>query len=145
MDKTDRRILELLQKQARISYRELGEQVHLSPNTVAERVRRLVETGVITGFHAQLDMAALGLGVQALVEVKLKPETTAAFFEAALRGISGVVEAVLVTGGHDYQLRVVCSDQDDLVRIVEALRTHAGVSNTHSSLVLRRMVFGMPV
>jgi Lrp/AsnC family leucine-responsive transcriptional regulator len=145
MDKTDRRILELLQKQARMSYRELGEQVHLSANTVAERVRRLVDSGVITGFHAQLDTAALGLGVQALVEVKLKPETTAAFFEAALQDITGVVEAVLVTGGHDYQLRVVCRDQADLVRIVEALRTHAGVSNTHSSLVLSHMVFGMPV
>lgn len=126
MDKTDRRILELLQKQARMSYRELGEQVHLSANTVAERVRRLVDSGVIIGFHAQLDTAALGLGVQALVDVKLKPETTAAFFEAALQGISGVVEAVLVTGGHDYQLRVVCRDQTDLVRIVEALRTQAG-------------------
>ncbi len=142
MDQIDRAILGLLLEDGRISLRELGERVHLSPNTVGERVRRLQERGVIRGFAARADLAALGLVLRAQVEVKLRPETRAGDFEAAIRRIPGIVDACLTTGAHDYMLRLACRDQADLVRIVETLRAEAGVLDTLSSVILREIPVG---
>ena len=142
MDKIDRAILGILAEEGRISLRELGERVHLSANTVGERVRKLQERGVIRGFHARRDAAALGLSLHAQVEVKLRPDTRAADFEAAIRHIPGVVDAFLITGANDYVLRLACRDQADLVRVVEALRAEAGVLDTRSGVILREIPVG---
>ncbi|MDK2123073.1 Lrp/AsnC family transcriptional regulator [Parachitinimonas caeni] len=146
MDRIDREILGRLTKDARLSYRELGEQVHLSANAVAERVRRLQLAGAIRGFHADLDLAALGWPLQALVDVKLRPGVSATQFESMLKLIPGVLGAQLLTGTFDYLLRVACADQQDLVRVVEALRETAGAQETYSRLILRDLVVtnGMP-
>jgi Lrp/AsnC family leucine-responsive transcriptional regulator len=144
LDRIDRAIIELLRGDARLSYRELGEQVCLSANTVADRVRRLVAEHVLEGFTARVNLAALDLGVQAFIDVKMLPSTTAEHFEAVIQTIPGVVEANLVTGSYDYLLRVACRDHVGLMQLVEALRKQAGVQDTHSRVVLKQMQVRAP-
>jgi Lrp/AsnC family leucine-responsive transcriptional regulator len=145
LDRIDRAIIELLRVDARLSYRELGERVCLSANTVADRVRRLVAERVLEGFGARVNLAALDLGVQAFIDIKMLPATTAERFEAVIQTIPGVVEANLVTGNYDYLLRVACRDHTDLMRLVEALRGQAGVQDTHSRVVLKQMEVKAPL
>jgi Lrp/AsnC family leucine-responsive transcriptional regulator len=139
LDRIDRAIIELLRRDARLSYRELGEQVFLSPNTVADRVRKLLAEHVIEGFSARVQMEALGYDVSAFIDVKLLPSTSAEHFEAVIETIAGVMEAHLVTGNYDYVLCVACHDHADLMRLVEALRKQAGVQDTQSRVVLKRL------
>ena len=96
MDKIDREILGILTTDGRCGYRELGERVHLSANAVAERVRRLVRNGTIRSFRAEVDPAALGLTVEAQIDVKLRPSTSAAEFEQAIRTLPQVRSAALM-------------------------------------------------
>lgn len=145
MDKIDRQIVELLKNDARLSFRELGERVFLSANTVADRVRRLINDKVLLGFHAEVDLAALELPLQALIDIKLLHATSAEQFEAAIASIPGIIEATLMTGAHDYMLRVACFDQADLVRLIEALRARAGVQDTYSRVILRRIPVAAPL
>ena len=80
LDKIDRQIVELLKNSARLSFRELGERVFLSANTVADRVRRLTQDKVLLGFHAEVNLAALDLPLQALIDIKLQHATSAEKF-----------------------------------------------------------------
>lgn len=145
LDRIDREIIELLRADGRLSYRELGEQVCLSANTVADRVRKLVAERVLEGFTARVSLSALELAVQAFIDVKMLPDTTAEHFEAVIQTIPGVVEANLVTGTYDYVLRVACRDHADLMRLVEALRKQAGVQDTHSRVVLKHLQLTAPL
>jgi Lrp/AsnC family leucine-responsive transcriptional regulator len=138
LDRIDRAIIDLLRSDARLSYRELGDKVFLSANTVAERVRKLVAEHVIDGFTARVNLDAVDLTVQAF-DIKMLPTTSAEHFEAVIRTIPGVLEASLVTGSYDYVLRVACHDHAGLMRLVEALRKDAGVQETHSRVVLKHM------
>ncbi|MBL8349351.1 MAG: Lrp/AsnC family transcriptional regulator [Burkholderiaceae bacterium] len=139
MDKIDRAILGLLVRDGRLSFRELGEAVHLSPNAVAERFRRLRATGAIRHIRATLDPVALGRALQAQIEVKLAAETAALEFETALRHLPQVVGATLMTGSFDYAVRVACTDRDELMQLTETLRRTAGVRETYTRLVLREV------
>jgi Lrp/AsnC family leucine-responsive transcriptional regulator len=145
LDKIDREIIDLLRRDGRLSYRELGEQVCLSANTVADRVRKLVSDQVLEGFGARVNLAALDLGVQALIDVKMLPSTSAAHFEEVVQSIPGVVDAFLLTGTYDYALRVACRDHADLVRLIETLRSRAGVQDTHSRVILHQMTMRAPL
>ena len=139
MDKIDNVIVGLLQRDGRLSYRELGEQVQLSANAVAERVRRLMGAGVIRQIKAIVNPAALGRTLEAQIDIKLRPDTSAADFERAIRGLPQIVSAMLVTGSADYVVRVACTDRDDLVRVTETLRAKAGVHETYSRVILREL------
>lgn len=145
MDKIDRAILGLLARDGRLSLRELGEAVHLSPNAVAERFRRLRADGAIRSIRALLDPAALGRPLQVQIEVKLAAQTAARDFEAMLRDLPQVIGATLMTGSFDYAVRVACSDRDELVQLTETLRRTAGVRETYTRLVLRDLEFTGPV
>jgi len=137
MDKIDREIIEHLRKDARLSWRELGDAVGLAANTVAERVRRLLGEGVLEGFEARVNPEALGLTVHALIDVKMRPGVPADRFEAALQTIPGIIEATVMTGSYDYMLRVACHDHAHLMRVIETLREKAGVQDTYSRVILR--------
>lgn len=141
IDAIDRDILAELLRDGRISFTDLAARINLSANAVAERVRRLERTGVIRGYAARVDPAALGLSLEAYVDVKLRADTPADRFEAAVERIPGVVQLVLTTGGSDYTLRVACSGQSDLVRLIEALRAAVPIAETYSRLVLRERAF----
>src|SRR6185369_13812311 len=111
--------------------------VFLSPNAVSDRIRRLEEAGVIQKYEVKVDLRALGMPLVAIIDVKLSPSTPALTFESALHGISGILEATLMTGSFDYMLRVACRDQEELVRLTEELRAGGQVQETHTRMPLR--------
>jgi Lrp/AsnC family leucine-responsive transcriptional regulator len=140
LDATDREILGSLMKNARISYRELGDRVSLSANATAERVRRLRESGVIAGFRAIVDPAAAGRTLTALVDVRLEGPAETSRFERLIESLEEVTDAAHVTGRFDYQLRVACQDPADLDRLLRTLKTKGGVIETDTRLALRTVV-----
>ena len=139
MDRIDHAILNRLAHDGRASFRDLADAVHLSPNAVAERFRRLMADGTIRHIQATLNPAAFGRTIEAVIEVKLKSETPGVEFEASLRHLPQVVSAMLVTGSFDYAVRVACVDQDDLVAVTETMRQRAGVRETYTRLLLREV------
>jgi Lrp/AsnC family leucine-responsive transcriptional regulator len=137
IDEIDHKIIRALAFQGRLSFRDLSSQVHLSPNATAERVRRLQAAKIIRGFHAEIDKAKLGLSLQAYIDVRLRPGTSAQSFESVAMKLPGVVSAAILTGALDFRLRVACKDQSDLVHLIETLRARAGVQETNSTVILR--------
>ncbi len=103
IDDIDRRILELVQADARMSNKDLAAAVGVSPSTMVNRLRNLERTGAILGYHAEVDPAALGRHVQAVVAVTLQPKSPAAVaeFEAAVWALEETVAVSFVTGEFD--------------------------------------------
>ena len=145
MDKIDREIIGLLRDDARISFKDLGERVNLSANTVADRVRRLVAEGAILAFEARVDHAALGLHRQAYIDINLNAGMNTHEFEEIVKTIPGVLEVALLTGNYDGLLRVACRDQAHLLGLIDALRDRAGVQETYSRVILHQMPVRAPL
>jgi Lrp/AsnC family transcriptional regulator, leucine-responsive regulatory protein len=137
MDALDDEILRLLREDGRLSWRDLGAAVGLSANAAAERVRRLREAGVITGFVALVDPAAGGRSLQALVGVTLAAGTDSDDFATRAARLEPVVEVLHLTGAPDYQLRVACRDTAELDALLRTLRLRLGVADTETTIVLR--------
>lgn len=144
LDDTDLRILRALQTNARISWRELGELVHLAPTSVADRVRRLERDGVIDGYAVRVDPSALGRTVRAVVDVSLAAGDQVDDFEARLAQRDEVAFAAYVTGTADYSIIVECGGTDGLDAFVRWLRSDAGVARTETKLLLRVVADGRP-
>jgi len=138
-DDIDRKIIRALVADARLSFRDLGERVHLSPNATAERVRRLQEIKMISGFHAKVDRARLGVPLDAFIDIRLRYETSASSFETWAVKISGVMTFAIVTGEFDCRVRVACKDQADLMRLVEELRAGGAVQGTNTTVICREV------
>lgn len=137
LDKIDRRIVDELRTNARISWRELADRVHLAPSSVADRVRRLEERGLVRGYEARIDPRAFGRDVRAVVDVALPPGVDPEAFEARLRTRDEVALALYVTGPADYTLIVDCAGAEGLDAFVRWLKSDAGVARTESKFVLR--------
>jgi Lrp/AsnC family leucine-responsive transcriptional regulator len=137
VDPIDREILAALRENARISYRDLGDAVGLSPNAAAERVRRLVERGVITRFTALVDPAAADRRLLALIDVQIARGTDPQAFEAAIEKLDVIVEATHLTGRWDYQLRVACANAAELDATIRHLKQQVGVTLSDTRIVLR--------
>ncbi|NND73658.1 MAG: Lrp/AsnC family transcriptional regulator [Ilumatobacter sp.] len=137
LDPIDRRILGEMRHDARISWRALGDRVHLAPTSVAERVRRLEAAGVIRGYEARIDPAALGRTVRAVVDVSLVPGDGADAFERRLTARDEVVFAAYVTGSADYKVVVECAGAPGLDAFVRWVRADEVVARTESQLILR--------
>src|SRR5277367_3817423 len=136
IDAIDRKILRVLQRQARLTFRDLGAQVHLSSNATAERVRRLQRLGIIRGYHANIDHGKLGFSLRAYVDIRLKPGVDAKDFEAAAKKLPGVESLAILRGAMDLRVRVSCHDQAELARLIAQLRSQAGAQETNTSLIL---------
>lgn len=139
LDEIDRRIIGILISQGRLSFRDLGAQVHLSANATAARVRRLQSANIIRGFHAQIDPTGLGWSLQAYIDVRLRPGTSAQNFEAVAMKLPGVISAAILTGALDFRLRVACRGQSELVELIETLRSRAGVQETNTTVILKEL------
>lgn len=137
LDDTDRQILGELERNGRLTWRELGDTVGLSPNATADRVRRLEERGVIVGYTALLDPAAAGRGLVALVDVRLAAPSDAERFEALVQGLPEISDAAHVTGRSDYHLRVACAGPAALDALIRRLKTEGGVIETDTRIALR--------
>jgi Lrp/AsnC family leucine-responsive transcriptional regulator len=140
LDTIDREILGELQHDGRVSWQELGRRVRLSPNATGDRVRRLERRGVIEGYRAVVNPAALGRTLEALVSVRLAPNSDAWDLEQRLIEWPEVEEAVHVTGRFDFELRVATSGPRGLDDLLVAMKREMGVAETETRLVLRRVV-----
>jgi Lrp/AsnC family leucine-responsive transcriptional regulator len=140
IDHLDQRILVEMQNNGRISWRELGDRVHLAATSVAERVRRLEQVGVIKSYRAVVDSAALGRSVRAVVDVSLSPGDVADSFEIRLADREEVVFAAYVTGSADYTVVVECEGADGLDAFVRWVRADEAVARTESKLILRSII-----
>lgn len=138
VDAIDRAILGLVAQDARITNQRLAEQVGVAPSTALARLRGLRGRGVIRGFHAEVDLAALGRPLQALIAVRLvvhAREQIDAFTEA-IRQLPGVLMVFHLTGVTDYLVWVAAADAQDLREfVVDHLATHPSVSHAETSLI----------
>lgn len=137
MDATDREIIGALTQNARISFRDLGAAVGLSANAAADRVRRLRDAGVITGFTAVIDQGAAGRGLIAYIDIRMASQMTNDQFEVEAAKLDAVMEAVHLTGRSDYLLRVACRDTLELDQLLRKLKREHGVADTETRIVLR--------
>lgn len=144
IDRYDRRILEVLQTEGRISNQDLAERIGLSPSPCLRRVRALEESGVIAGYRAVLDARRLGLSLTALIHISMDRHTPERFanFEEKVAALPEVLECLLITGQDaDYQLKVVVRDMDAYqALLLNKITRIEGVSGVHSSFVMRRVV-----
>ena len=139
LDAIDRRLLDQLQENGRLTATELAERVGLTTSPCLRRLRLLEEAGVIRGYTALLDQKKVGLPVSVFVSIKLERQCEDALnrFEAAVRGCPEVLECYLMTGPRDYLLRVVARDLADYERFVkETLTRIDGIANIESSFAL---------
>ena len=140
IDEIDREILSTLQQMGRLTQRELGKAVGLSPNAAGARVQRLIDRKIITGFSARVDHAALGRPIEASIDVWLNDMTDDRDrFAAFVRSDERCVEAFHLTGRLDFRLRVRVATSDDLNALLDDLRNTAGVRQTDSRLVLAHL------
>jgi Lrp/AsnC family leucine-responsive transcriptional regulator len=137
LDEIDTRILKALTDDGRMSFQALGDLVGLSPNAARDRVRALQSRGVITGFHAHVDIGRIDRRLRALIDVRLRSPDHAAQFERLVRGHPGVEEAVHLTGPSDYVVRIACADPTELDDFIRAMKEQGGVRDTQTRLVLR--------
>ncbi len=144
IDRYDRQILEILQRDGRINNQDLADRIGLSASPCLRRVRALEESGLITGYHAQLDARKLGLSLMALIHISMDRHTPERFanFEASVGLLPEVLECLLITGqSADYQLKVVVRDMDHYqALLLDKITRIEGVTGVHSSFVLRRVV-----
>lgn len=139
LDRIDRQLLELLQREGRASAAALAERVSLSASAVQRRLQRLEQTGVIAGYAARLEPAALGLGLTAFVRVQLERHDPSHVqrFTALARDCEEVVACHALTGDMDYLLMVMVPDLAAFNRfLMERLLRSGGIRDVNSSFVL---------
>jgi Lrp/AsnC family transcriptional regulator, leucine-responsive regulatory protein len=146
LDAVDRRILRALQRDGRMTYDVLAQEVGLSPSAALRRVKRLEEAGVISGYVALLSPEHAGLPLTAYLNVRLEKHTERHkrnpmdLFRAAVQAWPEVVECSSLTGEMDYLLRVVVQDMGHYSRFVmDTLLKHPSVQDCKTSFVLDRV------
>ncbi len=137
IDATDRRILRLLTRNARASYREIGAEVGLSANAVTQRMRRLEASGVIRGYAALLDPALDGATLSAVVHLHTVVDVEVVQIEAEIWAVPGVVEVLDLAGSIDYEVRVRARSQAEIYEAVNRLRGLTGITDIETRPVLR--------
>ena len=140
LDRIDRALLAELQRDGRISNRDLAERVHLSESACLRRVRALDEAGVIERYAALVSQAKTGLPGNVFVSITLNRQEQGdlSAFEDAIRRVPEVMECYLMAGPQDYLLRVVVSDPSDFERVhSQHLTRLPGVARVQSSFALR--------
>ncbi len=142
IDKIDRKILQILQEDGRISNLKLAEVIGLSPTAVLTRTQRLQRTGVILGYTARLNPAKLGMGMAVFVEVLLDRTTANVFdaFKAAVQVHGEILECHLVAGGFDYLLKLRVQDMAAYREFAgRVLWTLPGVRETRTYAVMEEI------
>jgi len=140
LDRYDRAILRLLQQDARVTNTALAEKVSLSESACLRRVRALEESGLIQGYTALIDQQKAGYPVNVFVSITLDRQSQSGLeaFENAVRTVPEVMECYLMTGEHDYLLRLVVADLADFERIHNQHLTRLpSVASVQSSFAMR--------
>ncbi|HSG79593.1 MAG TPA: Lrp/AsnC family transcriptional regulator [Acidimicrobiia bacterium] len=143
LDDIDWAVLDELQADGRIGFRELGRRVGLSAPAVAARVHKLEDAGIISGYRAVVDELALGLDVRAFVRMNVvgHMEKHDTFLEVA-KGIPEIVELNRVSGEQTYVLRVVVSSVGDLERVLHPLWEYG---DTVTGVIMSAPIAGRPI
>lgn len=148
LDDVDRRILTILHADARIANSALADAVGIAPSTCHGRVRRLQEIGVIRGFHADIDPAAIGLPLQAMVSVTLQSGARRKIrtFVQQIRRRPQVIDVYFLAGADDFIIHVAARDTDDLRSfVVDNLNADADVAGTQTSLIFEHLRGACPL
>ncbi len=135
VDTVDRKIIDILKINSRLSYAEIGKQIFLSPSSVRERIKKLEDTGVIKGYTLRLDQTLLGNNLEVFIMLKI----FSGKFQTALVEIESypeVKEAFRITGQHNLHIRVALRDQLHLQQFIDKL-VNFGEPTTH--LILSRV------
>jgi DNA-binding Lrp family transcriptional regulator len=148
LDDVDRRILTALHADARISNSALADAVGVAPSTCHGRVRRLQDLGVIRGFYADIDPAAIGLPLQAMVSVSLQANARGKIrrFIQQIRRRPQVIDVYFLAGADDFIIHVAARDTDDLRSfVVDNLNADADVAGTQTSLIFEHLRGAAPL
>ncbi|MFN3512775.1 MAG: Lrp/AsnC family transcriptional regulator [Phenylobacterium sp.] len=143
MDVADKTLLRHLQREGRATNAELAQAAHLSESACFRRVRALEARGVIAGYSANVDPAAVGLGLTVFVSITLasQAQDLLTAFETAVAQAPEIMECHLMAGQADYILRLVAADVEDLERLHATVLTRLpGVTRVNSSIALRTVV-----
>lgn len=138
LDPVDRRILELLRSDARMPNNAVAAAVGIAPSTCHGRIRALQEQGVIRGFHADVDPAATGRGLQAMIAIRLHAHARSnlATFKDYLVQLPGVESIFFVTGDRDFLIHVALADSEALRDLVaHNISVHPEVAGTNTSVI----------
>jgi DNA-binding Lrp family transcriptional regulator len=139
LDDTDRAIMRALSDDARVSNKELAARVGVAQSTCLARVRSLRDSGVIRGYHADIDPRALGHDLQAMIAVRLQPHARGAIreFVATLSRRPEVLEVYFVAGANDFLVHVATSSTDELRAFVgDHLNRDPAIAGTETNLIL---------
>lgn len=148
LDRTDRRILELLQSDGRITNTELAQRTGIPPTSMSDRVKRLQKQGYILGYSARLDPHRLGLELLVFVEVSLDKTTPDAFdkFSRAVRNAPEILECHMVAGGFDYLVKARVTDMAHYRSFLgDVLLAMPGVSETRTYPVMEEVKSDAPL
>ena len=143
LDPTDRRILQVLQREGRISNADLAERIALSPSACHRRVQRLETEGFISAYVALVDARRIGKPTTVFVEITLNGQSDEVLdaFERAVARIPDVLECHLMAGSADFLLKLMVEDTEDFARIHRRhLARLPGVAQMHSSFALRTVL-----
>jgi len=144
LDRYDRKILETLQQDGRISNQDLADKIGLSASPCLRRVRALEDSGIISGYRALCNAKKLNLTLTALIHIAMDRHTPERFanFEAKISELPEVMECLLITGQTaDYQLKVIVEDMDAYqALLLNKITRITGVSGVQSSFVMRKVV-----
>jgi DNA-binding Lrp family transcriptional regulator len=147
LDELDQTIIRELARDARIANNALADRVGIAPSTCLGRVRSLRERGVIRGYHADVDPAAVGRPLQAMIAVRLQSDARGRIrgFVAGVAGLPEVLNVFFLAGKDDFLLHVAAASTADLRDLVELLSSNGDVAYTETSLIfehVRADVFG---
>lgn len=142
MDNTDLKILELLQKNARLTIRKIGEIIGLTPPATAERIKKLESEAVITGYHASVDPVKLGKGVRAYICVDVKKDKHAAFDNFCIKS-PNVISFSKVIGTYYAILLVAVSRTAELGDVLDSIKSHGGMA-THTAVIIHDVFTNKP-
>jgi Lrp/AsnC family leucine-responsive transcriptional regulator len=145
LDATGWQILHALQENARLSYSELGQRVGLSSPAVAERIRRMEDVGIISGYHTEINLAKVGFPITAIIRMSTAPGEHCTSFIGFVENIPEVLTCYRVTGSDSLIMRIIASSVEHLESLIDQLSAHGQLTTSIvlSTPVSRRIVTPM--
>ena len=139
VDQTDLRILDLIRRDARLSFREIGKNLQISTGTVSERIKQMQSNGVIRGFVTAVDPEVLGYKVSMILSIRISPSAARSDIEKTLMNLDEASCIHYVTGAIDMVVLVRAKDQHHAASVLDTVRTIEGIERIDSHVVLNNI------
>src|SRR5438552_4462685 len=142
LDDTGWQLLHALQQNARLSYSELGQRVGLSSPAVAERIHRMEDAGIISGYHVEINRSKLGYPITAIIRMSTSPGDQCSRFATFVQEIPEVLECYRVTGSDSLIMKVMASSVEHLESLIDRLSEHGQLTTSIvlSTVLSRKIV-----